>query len=836
MATDVPSVALLLALPLVAGVSLGVAAPIPPLSCAWVSVGLYVAAAAAWSVNRHRTCAVLAATVALAAGAGLGGDAERLAVTPSLRDVLDHAIGGVRLDSIGPEGDHDPLLLRARLAEDAGVMEDFASLRATARAVRIDGRWRDVDGGVQLSVSGELFRRHAVDWRAGRTIEAPVTFRRPARFLNPGVRDLERDLALRGTALLGSIKSARLVDVIQGGSTIDEWSADARARIRAAIERWVSPLNPLSGAIVTAVLIGDRAGLPGEVRERLQAAGTYHVIAISGGNIAILAGLAVGLLMVGGVRGRLAAVAAALSLLVYAQIVAAGPSVWRATAMAVLYLVARAVDHRTPPWQAIAVAAALMMVVDPLDVRDAGFILTFGATAALVEGAGALSRYRPDRRPGGGGPVHRSLGGGGPVHRSLGVGGWVLASVVASLAVEAALMPAAASLFSRVTFTGVGLNLLAVPLMAVVQVAGIVVVLLDTLGASAAVAGWCAHMAASSIVSSAGFVDVVPWLSARVPPPAPGWICVYYGSLLTVWFGRHTVARHLALAPLALAGAVIVSGWRMPADPAPDRLRLTMLDVGQSEAMLLELPNGPRLLIDSGGAPFGEGFDIGGRVIAPALWWRGLRTLDGLVITHGDPDHVGGALALAPIFRPRWLWEGIVVPTHEPMARVRDAATRSGARIETLRAGEERTFGDVRLRVLHPPEPDWERPRVRNDDSVVLEVVYREVAILLTADISSEVERTLIPRLTPAKHRILKVAHHGSRTSSSTVLLESWRPQWAFISAGRGNSFGHPTPQVLDRLAAIDAQVLRTDRHGQIAVETDGRSVVATSFIEETAQ
>jgi competence protein ComEC len=818
----VPSIGLLVALPLIAGVSLAVAARVPALPWGWVSVAFYVAAVASWHVNCRRACAVLAAAVALVAGAALGADAERVATTPSLRDVLDDAIGGVRLTSLGPEGDHDPLLLRATLVEDAGVMDDFASLRAAARAVRVEGRWRDVEGGVQLSVSGALFRSHAGGWRAGRTIEAPVTYRRPARYLNHGVPDLERDLARRGTALFGSIKSALLVDVVHRGSVVAEWSAEARGRIRRSIERWVTPFNPLSGAIVTAVLIGDRAGLPVHVRERLQAAGTYHVIAISGGNIAILAGLAVGLLMVGGIRGRAAAAIAALSLLTYAQVVAAGPSVWRATAMAVLYLAARAVDHRTPPWQAIAVAAALMVVVDPLDVRDAGFILTFGATAALVEGARWWSR----RAPGADGLARRSFSG----------GGWVLASLVASLAVEAALMPAAAWLFSRVTFAGVGLNLLAVPLMGVVQVAGMAVVALEAIDVPATAAGWCAHAAASAIVSSAGLVDAVPWVSSRVPPPGAGWVAAYYVSLLTVWFSRRPWPRMAAAVPLAAAGAVIASGWRPSPDGPADRLRLTMLDVGQSEAMLLELPRGPRILIDSGGAPFGDGFDIGGRVVAPVLWWRGLRTLDGVLITHGDPDHLGGAITLAPIFRPRWFWEGIVVPTHEPMARVRAAAARGGARVEALRAGEERTFGGTRLRVLHPPAPDWERPRVRNDDSVVVEVVYRDVAILLTGDISSEVERALVPHLTPAKHRILKVAHHGSRTSSSTTLLEAWRPELALISAGRGNSFGHPTPQVLDRLAAINARVFRTDRHGQITVETDGRTVVATSYVGETEQ
>ena len=813
------SAGLLLAVPLIAGVSIAVTCGIPAMPCAWMALVFHVAAAASWCANRWRLCAGCAAAVSLAAGAALGANAEAAALAPSLRAVLDRAVGGVVLESPGPEGDHDPLLLRATLVEDAGVMADFASLRVAARALRIDGRWHAVEGGVQISVSGDAFRSHVSAWRAGRTIEAPVTFRRPARYLNPGVNDVERDLARRGTALLGSIKSALLVDVIQAGSRVEEWSADARAGVRRSIQRGVSPFSPLSAAIVTAVLIGDRTGLPDDVRERLQSAGTYHVIAISGGNIAILAGLVIGLLMAGGVRGRVAAVVTAVALLAYAQVVAAGPSVWRATAMAVIYLVARSLDHRTPPWHAIAVAAALMVAIDPLDVRDAGFILTFGATAALVESARGCTRRRPDAR--------------GSTRRRLGVGGWVLTSLAASLAVEAALMPASARLFSRVTVAGVGLNLLAVPLMGVVQVAGILVVALDALGVSAALAGWCAHMAASMIVSSAGLVDAAPWLSTRVPRPSAAWLAIYYVSLLTVWFVHRRPVRVAAAVPFVVAGAVIVTGWTPSADERRDTLRLTMLDVGQAEAVLLELPRGPRVLIDAGGAPFGDGFDIGGRVVAPALWWQGLRTLDGVLITHGDPDHVGGAVAVAQIFRPGWLWEGIVVPMHEPMSDLRSAAIGAGARIEALRAGQEVTFGAVRVRVLHPPEPDWERPRVRNDDSVVLEVVYRDVAVLLTGDISAEVERTLIPHLTAAKHRILKVAHHGSRTSTSSELLDAWRPQLALISAGRGNSFGHPTPQVLDRLASIGARVLRTDRHGQITVETDGRTVEATSYAWE---
>jgi competence protein ComEC len=204
-----------------------------------------------------------------------------------------------------------------------------------------------------------------------------------------------------------------------------------------------------------------------------------------------------------------------------------------------------------------------------------------------------------------------------------------------------------------------------------------------------------------------------------------------------------------------------------------------------------------------------------------------------LLLTHGDPDHVGGALDVLADVVPRHLWLGIDVPNHRPTADIRDAAARLGIPVDYRRLGDVETDGAVRLRVLHPAPPDWERRRVRNDDSVVIEVVYRDVAVLLTGDISADVEREILPRLTRAATRILKVAHHGSRTSTSQPLLSEWRPQYALISAGRGNTFGHPAPEVLRRLEEIGARVLRTDLHGQITVETDGYEINLQKFRED---
>jgi len=809
-------VGLLPALSLIVGATVGLTLVSNPSALAWALPPLWGLAGVCWW--RGASTAVMVALVLgmLNAGAALAADAREQALHSSIRRLLDREFGGFLIESLGPEGRHDPLPSRLVLIEDASPRDGFVSLRAGLTAISLHGAWQPAGGGITLSVNGATAQGFVEEWRAGRTIEAPMTFRRPARYLDEGVPDFERDLALDGVTLLGSVKSGLLVQVVARGGVVSEWAADVRAHIRRAVSRWIEPHDSVSAAIASAVLIGDRTGLPTETREALQAAGTYHVIAISGGNIAILATTATLVLTLFGIRGRRASVVAILVLAMYAVVVTAGPSVWRATLMAMLYFVARAIDHRTGAWHTASVAAALMVVVRPLDVRDPGFILTFGATAALLEGARVGAALMPRSR----------------------VLSWLGASVSASLAVEVALLPVSAHLFSRVTGAGLVLNLCAVPLMGVVQMAALLMALAATmpLTSIAAASGWVAHLAAQALVGSSQLVTIAPWLTARVPTPGVLLVSLYYAALLAMLASTGRWVRTAAGIAMVMATVVVigvVGPVRAPwVGPAQRILRLNVFDVGQGEAMLLETPTGERILVDTGGAPFGGGgFDIGARVLAPALWARGLRSIDTLLVTHGDPDHLGGALDVLADFVPRRLWVGVPVATHRPSNELLETAARLRIPVDARRSGDRLVLGDVRLRVLHPPEPDWERQRVRNDDSVVLEVVYRDVALLLTGDISTEVERAILPRLTPSRTRILKVAHHGSRTSSSMDLLTGWRPQIAIISAGRGNTFGHPAPEVLRRLDAIGATVLRTDRDGQITMETDGSQVSVRTFL-----
>lgn len=822
-----PSIAVMPALALMAGAVCGSALDVPP-AALWI-VPLAVLGATVAYLADCRPAFIAFAVAAFWWGAcALAADAREKALDTPLRFVLDREFGGFAIDTPGPGGRHDPIRVRGVLTEDAGQSASFVSMRVRVTEVEIGGTSRPVDGVVIFSVAGSAStsrRAGPVDppaeWVAGRTVEMMATFRRPARYLNEGVPDFERDLALSGTTLFGSVKSGLLVGVVARGHAIQEAAGRVRQHVRRAVDRWIAPLDPLSAAIVAAVLIGDRTGLPDDIRIRLQAAGTYHVIAISGGNIAILAGLSFGLLFLFGVAGRTAALFTLLLLMAYAAVVTAGASVWRATLMAALYLAARVFDHRSPPWHAMGVAAALVVCARPLDVRDAGFILTFGATAALLE-APALAALR--LRRGRADPHHAAL--------KSGLSRWLVASLIASAAVEVVLLPVGASSFSRVTSAGLVLNLVAVPLMSVVQVAGTVVSLMDSAGVVAHPAGWSAHLAARGIVWSSQLVDVVPWLTTRVPPPPLALILVYYASLAMTLVCRRW-ARATGILVLVAAGIAIASGAQ-PAHggPEPGLLRLTVFDVGQGDAQLLELPDRSTLQIDTGGIPFGSsGFDVGARVLAPALWARGIRRIETLLLTHGDPDHIGGARSMIDDFGPATIWEGIPVGRHIPLRQLLDHAGERGSALQLKSAGEQFDSGDARIRVLHPPAADWERRRVRNDDSVVLEVLYGDVAILLTGDIGADIERAILPQLTAAKIRILKVAHHGSRTSSSPELLEGWRPDIAIISCGRGNTFGHPAPEVVERLRSVGAEIYRTDLDGQVTLDTDGKSVSVGTFV-----
>ena len=281
---------------------------------------------------------------------------------------------------------------------------------------------------------------------------------------------------------------------------------------------------------------------------------------------------------------------------------------------------------------------------------------------------------------------------------------------------------------------------------------------------------------------------------------------------------------------ILLSGVLLLWGpaWASPTAIAPPPRgwsRVVFLDVGQGDATLLWPAGSDPFLVDAGGVP-GGAFDVGRRVTVPAAWAVGARRLSHLVLTHGDPDHIGGAPAVLRALPPSDVWEGIPVPRHAGLQDMRARAAAARVPWREVRAGETMRAGAASIRVLNPPAPDWERQKVRNDDSIVLDVRVGNMSVLLPGDITASVEPQVSAQLTPAPLTILKAPHHGSAGSSSPALVAAAHAAAVVFSAGARNPFGHPAPVVIDRYRAAGAAIFRTDEDGAVFVDTDGHDVV----------
>ena len=772
------------------------AAPLgPPAAALAAGIG-----AAAWLTVPSPVLLVAAATLLLAALLVL---TRWPPVAAALLLLAVAALGALRAASPPLPADHlarlgltGTVTLEGRLdGEPVRWASDRARLLLEASGAHLGPERVPASGRVQLTLYGET----STALGEGQRVLVDARLSRPVGYRNPGGFDYPAHLRRDGILLVGHARADRLVAL---SPDVPPW--------RVAVKRWAvatiaERLPETSGALLAGLLLGERTSMPAASDEAFRRAGVYHILAVSGFNVALLAGAVFAGLALGGVPRRGAAVVAAAVLVGFALVVGAQPSVLRATVMGLLLLIALLLDRRSQLPNALALATIGLLLWRPGDLWEPGFQLSFAATAGIVYLApwitGALEARGWPR--------------------------WLAAAVAVSLGAQAAVTPLMAAHFNQLSLIGVIANLAVVPLAAVATTLGMGVLLAALLPGPLAELGfeslWLVLLTLRAVVAAAA---ALPAAMVHLPAPGVAAAVAWYGAMGLAPFAAGSRRCRMAVgALLALVAALSAWPWLAPTERL---LRVTFLDVGQGDAALVELPDGPRLLVD-GGPGGARRFDVGERVLAPYLWNRPLARLDVVALSHWDIDHSGGLAAVLTRFRVGEFWESGRVPAGAPDTVAALARARVPRR--ALEAGQRVRLGTALLTVLGPgPGP----PLHANDDSLVLRLDWRGLSLLLTGDLGARGEALMLERAGPLRAVALKVAHHGSRSSSGAALLDAIRPRLAVISVGARNPFRHPSPEVLARLEAAGARVYRTDRDGAVIVESDGRVVRVTAWARGT--
>jgi len=610
----------------------------------------------------------------------------------------------------------------------------------------------------------------------------------------------------RGNAPAGSVVTVRgEVLETQRGLLVQHATIDAArspsllSRWRAAAGRAIDATFRGDAPLVRALLIADRRDLSPELRDQFAAAGLAHVLAIAGLHIGIIAlALEIGFQLAGIPRQR-AAIATIVAITFYVALIGAPIPAVRAAAMLATLLVSRLAQRPTSRWAIVALGAS-QPIVAPRVVLDVGYQLSVIGVASMIC-AGRLGRR---------------IG----VNRLPWLGKVVVTTMIGTTVATIGSAPIVAWVFGRVSVVAPLSNLAAGPLLALAQPMIFFGMVLAPIAPLATLIADAAHPLLVGLDRVAAVAASVPYGSISVAPTTTAAVIAGVMSIAVI---VACGSREWVKPTLVAAFSAVLLIWLPVAPTASGSVELHMIDVGQGDAIGLKTPHGHWILFDAGGA--WRGNDAGRSTVIPYLGRRG-GALDMFVLSHPHTDHVGGAASVLRILHPAtYVDAGFPGPADAYRASL-DQARASHVRWVRAHPEDRVTIDGVTLEFL-APDSVWTAALVDpNLASVITLVRYGDVRMLLMGDAERPEEDWLLAHEASELHAdILKVGHHGSKTSSSDTFLAAVRPRLALVSVGAGNKYGLPTPEIMDRLAAGGAQVLRTDRLGTIVARTDGHRV-----------
>ncbi len=749
------------------------------------------------------------------------------------------------------------------------VTDDADAQAPVSGAVRLTVRW-------PINSAGQAGAQPLL---CGDRIRADVRLLQPESYHDPGVfsrADFLVDLGLTSTATVNLDRLERLDRMGQAPTAplacrLSGWQHAATTRLLAlpAAMRGLPAslrLSPDDAVMLAAMVAGDRTYLTHSLRVGFERTGSFHMLVVSGFHLAIVAAClfwAARRLRIPRIPATLLTIAASF---VYALFTGFATPVQRSLWMVTLYLLVRLVYRERSPLNTIGFASLCLLAASPRSLFDSSLQMTLLAVVAIAGVAAPLllatmhpyvtatrnlrlaaidaklppneAQFRVTLRT-------FTAAFSGTRFESL---GWrmvpfavrfflrVVELLVVSCVVELAMTLPMALYFHRITIFALPVNLFILPLLAILMPAALITLLFALIGPAYAVVPavfvalplhfgvWLVHLFGSLAMGD-----------FRIPAPLLGQSAAFCALLAAAMALARLAAatggrwqRRAASAALLLAALAAVAP--RPIDHPRDALLMEAIDVGQGDSLLLITPDGKTLLVDGGG--FGGGphqapqdFDIGEEVVSQVLWDRGIRHLDAVALTHAHSDHMGGLPAVLRNFHPAELWVG-----NNPRFGAYNALLGEAAglhvRVRSFRAGDAFNFGGTQVAVLAPFPNYQPGPAPANNDSLVLHVAYGATSVLLEGDAEAPIEQAMLaePGL---ESSLLKVGHHGSITSTRPEFLSRVAPQWAVISCGLRNRYGHPRPEVLEELEAAKVRTFRTDLNGATCFRLDGKTVVA---------
>jgi len=616
----------------------------------------------------------------------------------------------------------------------------------------------------------------------GTRLETSLLLSVPREATNPGQSDLRERLARGGVALRGVCRDAALVQVLPDGHP------GLFARYRSALRERLLTQAGDRGGLLLAVLLGDRGQLDPEEQDDLVRSGLYHLVALSGTHIALLLLVLAGVAHLSGIHpswrdGAGLAVAA-----LYGLLVGPVPSMGRAVLMGVLFLVARMLDRPQPGLWAWTLSLAALLLYDPRWILDAGFQLTYAATFGILVLAEACPAL--------------------PARAAGATGIWKLLWM--GIAAQLFTLPFLIHDFHRLSLAGVlATPLAALPLTLVLAVG------LPYLAGGAFVPGvgpalaWLLARGAELFLLLPRWLGRGGWGNLFLPDPWPGWYLLYLGALaLLLLPEKRRRAGWVAL------GAVGVSAFLFPRpfDRSPGSA-FAILDVGQASVQAVRGEEG-LVLVDCGDSAW-KGPSSSRTVVEPFVASLGLRQICGVILTHWDADHAGGLPDLLRDLPVGFVAYPAADPPGEGLpARIVALCSKRDVPLVPLGRGDGFAAAGARWEILHP---DRRTPLpVGNDRSLTAVAEVGGLRLLFTGDLEAAGEAALLAQGMPLGAWGAMVPHHGSRTSSTPALVAACSAQWAILSVGAANRFGHPHPEVVARWRTAGARIVRTDQDGAL--------------------